>query len=404
MPTKWSLGLHLHEGIEQTRRTLEGIVKYVAEHPEIELRDFNFFNDDVNTSGIPPWAGRVDAIVSSVGRIKGITTWLMRGRVPIVNAAGDLCDERGIVSVYTDKQSVAQAAVEHFLQLGRSYVGYVGFRHSDGSRARLKSVEDELAKHRLRLSAYETTSVLNGTFQDFASLDDVEPRLLRLLQRIKKPCSILCLNDRFAVSVCRIVQELGLSIPDDVAVMGTGDFDIARMARIPISSIRTNNEQIGYESARIAHRLIRGGRLLKRVWQVPILEMIARESTIGKRRAPGTDLDRALDYIQKRACEGIRVEDVANYVHMPLRTFELEFVRAMGRPPGEEIRMTRLERAKNLLKISDLPLRQIAKLVGLTDASNLNRFFLRWHKMSASEFREQNGRRRKKQRAGLKES
>ena len=54
MKSECTIGLHLHEGIEETRRTIDGVLCYAAEHPELTIRDFNFLNDFTETRGLPP--------------------------------------------------------------------------------------------------------------------------------------------------------------------------------------------------------------------------------------------------------------------------------------------------------------------------------------------------------------
>ena len=90
MTTERSIGLHLPEALEQTRRTIEGVLEYQAEHPELAIRYFNFLDADTETAGLPPWTGRVDGVVVGAGRSPGIAAWLRRGRVPVVNTAADL--------------------------------------------------------------------------------------------------------------------------------------------------------------------------------------------------------------------------------------------------------------------------------------------------------------------------
>jgi transcriptional regulator GlxA family with amidase domain len=114
---------------------------------------------------------------------------------------------------------------------------------------------------------------------------------------------------------------------------------------------------------------------------------VPRESTIGKCRAGGTDIDRALAFIRAKAGENILVEHVAAHVHIPLRTFELDFSAATGSTVGEEIRKAKIARANTLLDTSDLPLDRIAQMCGLVNGINLNKYFRRWTGVSAARRR-----------------
>jgi AraC-like DNA-binding protein len=388
MNKKWLIGVHFHTGFEESRRKLNGIAQYVKENPSIELRDYNFYHNDLEASGDPPWKDRVNGVVANAGRSPGIVEWLRRGNAPLVNSAGDLCHERSLGAVFTDTHSLVTTATNHLLELGRKSIGFIGNRHVDLSFEIKKFFAKSLATQQLMLQSYDTHHVLTGSFSDYVTLDKVEPKLLQFLKKIEKPCVFFCLSDRYAATIERIVTDLGAKVPEEVAVLGIGDLEVARQAEIPLSSIRTDQEQVGYVSLRLLHERLMHGRFLKRIVRVPIMELIPRQSTIGNRQTACMDMERALQFIRQRAAEKTRVADVAAYMQMPLRTFELEFAKTMGYSVGQEIRTTRLKRVQELLQTTQLSLRSIAKLVGLTDAANLNRYFVRWSKQTASEYRE----------------
>ena len=306
--------------------------------------------------------------------------------MPTVALGADLCDDA--ITVFTDPRSVAQLAVEHFLGLGQRHFAYVGYRPADGSRDRRRALADELATHGLRLRSYETETRLYEVLQEGDGLDNVEPGVIRLIQRAKKPLAVVVINDRFAAAVCRLARCLELAVPDDVAVLGVGDHAVARVSSPPISSIRLANERMGYEAAHLLHRLMRGERVSRRAVQLPTLELVERESTVGKQCAATTDVERALAFIEQNACDAIRVEDVAAHVRLPLRTFELQFAATAGRTVGEAIRSTRLNRAKTLLETTDLPLDAIARQLGMNAGSYLNEFFRRWTGTTPGKYRQ----------------
>jgi LacI family transcriptional regulator len=380
-----TIGLHMTVGDEQTRRQISGVLQYAAEHPELNVRDFCYPGDSPDLAELPPWIGKADGVVAWLPRMPGTVPWLRRARVPVVALGSDL--RKDLPSVFTHAGSLARLAVAHFLALGMRHFAYVGLRYSDGSRERCRMLARELAKHGLPLQSYDTEKFLSGTYKDFASLDEVEPELVRLIQRAEKPLAVVAINDRSAAAVCRIAAELGLATPGDVAVLGVGDTELARVSLPPISTIRPALERTGYEAAGMLHRLIRGEQLKRCTVQVSALELVERDSTLGKRRAAATDVDRALEFIRQKASDNLRVEDVAAHVRLPLRTFEIQFAAATGCTVGEEIRNARLHRIKHLLETTDLPLASVAHLAGMNSAAALNEFFRRWTRTTPGKYR-----------------
>lgn len=75
-------------------------------------------------------------------------------------------------------------------------------------------------------------------------------------------------------------------------------------------------------------------------------------------------LQQVLCFIEERFTQPIGIRDLASEVRMSQFHFARMFKEAMGDPPHEYITRVRMERAKHLLRASDLPLREVATSVG----------------------------------------
>ena len=275
---------------------------------------------------------------------------------------------------------------EHLLGLGRRHFAYVGVDHAFSFGQR-EALAVELGRHGFKLLATETTSRFARPHEDCDRLAHAEPAMVDLLRRAKRPLAVAAIDDSHAVAICRIAKWLGLRIPDDVAVLCLRDSSLARINDPPITSLRAPGEEVGFQAARILHRLMDGRRLASKNTRVPAREIIVRESTATPQHHTAANITRALELIHAQACEGLRVRDVARQMRMSVRTFELQFAAAVGHSVGEEIRRTRLECAKELLATTTLPLARIASLVGLCDGPSLTRFFRQHANQTPSEFR-----------------
>ena len=54
----------------------------------------------------------------------------------------------------------------------------------------------------------------------------------------------MCWDDYTAMGVCRGLEELGLSVPEDVAVVGSGDIDVAAYVTPALTTLATPYEAI----------------------------------------------------------------------------------------------------------------------------------------------------------------
>src|SRR4051812_24818720 len=76
------------------------------------------------------------------------------------------------------------------------------------------------------------------------SLNASRPLALELLEGRDRPSAVLCMSDSIAYGVYAACAELGLSIPDDVAVAGFGDHPVSRLLSPPLTSTVWDVEQV----------------------------------------------------------------------------------------------------------------------------------------------------------------
>jgi LacI family transcriptional regulator len=389
------LGLHLPLHAEQGLALLNGVLRYVGQHEDLSVADYCYHEDDFDPvatesiRGSPPWKGKVAGVVINASRSRGMIDWLARGEAPVVNTAGDLNDD-GIPSVAANPADVARLTAGHLLDLGFQQFLHIGSGMSDGSRDRLASLREALkASRHVSLTSFDIDMALTAPDGRIICRPDEESELRELLKAAKKPLAVVAMSDHRGALVSRVASEMNLQIPNDVAVISAGDTSRTRINNPPLTSVHLPFEQIGFQAARAAHRLMDGKRLAQLHATVPVKELVVRASTAGRRPNRGANIEQALDVIRRYGCEGLRVRDIANQLHVSVRTFELQFAAAVGRTPADEIRRVRIERAKELLADTELSLERIAGLVGYSHGAYLSEFFREHTGLTPRQFRVQ---------------
>jgi AraC family transcriptional regulator len=105
-------------------------------------------------------------------------------------------------------------------------------------------------------------------------------------------------------------------------------------------------------------------------------------------RAEEDDLvRRTREFFQARLAEPLRLEEVARQAHCSKFHFVRLYRKRTGRTPMEELRIMRLEHARELLLTTGLPLKAIAPRCGLTDEYVLSRSFHKQFGTPPSAFR-----------------
>jgi LacI family transcriptional regulator len=163
------------------------------------------------------------------------------------------------------------------------------------------------------------------------------------------------------LSACR---EIGVAVPDEVAVLGVDNDDVlCDLSDLPLSSIVPDTRRIGYEAASLLERMMEGEPAPDGFTTVLPLEVVTRRST-DVLAIEDRDLSAAVRFIREHACDGITVGDVLAGLSLSRSVFERRFAKIFARTPKAEILRMQLDRVKQLLAETDLPLKQIASMTG----------------------------------------
>lgn len=84
--------------------------------------------------------------------------------------------------------------------------------------------------------------------------DDVRPSAienLTLLPAGERPTAIVAVNDLAALGVITAVEQLGLRVPEDIAVTGYDDTALSGIDRISLTTVDPRNEEISHETVRL---------------------------------------------------------------------------------------------------------------------------------------------------------
>jgi len=387
MGQKLKFGIFAPYWTNYSRKLLDGIVRYLETDASIELCDYRYLQNIEKETEQPPWTGEVQGVIVNGSNSPEMLAWLKRGRAPVVSASGDFRGT-GIPSFSTDCQLIARMGLDHFQSLGHHQVVFVSHASNRVSEVRRIAFCQEAVHFDFKVSCIEVTKPLEELFGAEENWEGVAD-LTEFLRKTRSQVGVFAMNDRVATWAAWCASQLNLEIPEQVAILGVGDSDLSRLAAPPISTIRLDTEEIGYQAARHLHQMILDEPTSNGNLDLAPLRLIARESTVGTQKSAASDIDLALQFIRERACAGIRTKDVASEVHISLRALELEFKKQLGRTMGSIIQEIRLERAKHLLETTELSTQSIAAMIGFTHYSCLNRMTARTLGMTPIEYRKQ---------------
>lgn len=286
----------------------------------------------------------------------------------------------GLPRITNDDLATGRLGAEHLLARGLAAFGFV---------------TTDTWNLKQRLAGFNQTLVEAGRGCDVLELpfaadahDQRVGRCMRWLDRQPKPIGIMSAADYLAIPVVEAAQRLGLSIPDDVAVVGaTDDRWASAVAAVPLSSVQLNMRQVGYRAAKLLNGLMEG-ELPPPPRLVPPVGVIARRSTdIVVSDDPL--VSHALRYTRDHIGDGINVEDVLFEVGVSRATLVKRMKQAVGQVPSQAISRARVELAKQLLLTTDLKMEEIARRCGFSRHPRLHEVFKRITGVTPGQYRQQ---------------
>jgi DNA-binding LacI/PurR family transcriptional regulator len=187
--------------------------------------------------------------------------------------------------VDVDNQAGAYKAVSHLIDLGYCRVGFISnapFSYS-GAQDRLEGYKRALLEHNL---PSDRALVRPAAFSPESGRSAME----ELLSLPEPPTAVFAASDVVALGAMGAVHAAGLSIPEDVAVVGFDDIFLAAQAHPPLTTIRVPAYGLGWTAAEILISLIEGDQSVSSVTLET--ELIVRSSCGAERlersRAPAS--------------------------------------------------------------------------------------------------------------------
>ncbi|MFD9334669.1 LacI family DNA-binding transcriptional regulator [Streptomyces sp. NPDC060028] len=162
----------------------------------------------------------------------------------------------GVPSIGATNWAGGLAATEHLLELGHRRIATIGGRKEmlcsqariDGYRAALERAGIEVDRDLIRFGDFQH----EGGFQ----------RAQELLALPEPPTAIFAGSDQQAMGVYEAARQGGLSIPQDLSVVGFDDLPMCEWLSPPLTTVRQPLEEMGRLAARTLFQLLDGQPLV----------------------------------------------------------------------------------------------------------------------------------------------
>lgn len=287
-----------------------------------------------------------------------------------------------------DSDAIGKMAAAHFLDRNYGNFAYVDATDSGSywSLDREKSFHAAISAARPRHAyrRYGQCSVREKKDWMYE-----RPRMSRWLLTLPKPCAVFAPNDRRGAQVLDACRIAGITVPDEISILGVDDSWICESSLPTLSSIRCDLERAGYDIARHLDRQIRKETNARVEIPVSPVKVHVRQTTDWF-STDDTLVRHVLDDIQARALDPLfSISDLTARTGHSRSVLENRFRKLTGRSMRMEIERVRLSHARDLLAENGLPIEEIARLSGFNSSTHFGRIFLSRFGATPSEWRRQ---------------
>jgi LacI family transcriptional regulator len=383
MSLRKSVALLIETSNAYSRGVLEGVIDYMRQHEPWSIT----LPEQERGASPPDWLSRWrgDGIIARI-ETDEIARAVRQTKLPVVDvsAARHLPD---IPWVETDDQAIARLAAEHLLERGFRHLAFCGDAGFNWSVWRGQHFEQIVLKAGSQCHVHESIPRMDTSY----SWNREKQRLMTWLKRLPRPIGIMACYDIKAQQLLDVCRELEIAVPEEMAVIGVdNDRLLCDLADPPLSSVICNTRRAGYEAASLLDRMMSGETMAPEARLLEPLGIETRQST-DILAIDDPDVAIAIRFIREHACRGIDVSDVLRQVPLSRRVLENRFRKILGRTPHQEITRLRIDRVKQLLAETDLPLSGIASRTGFQHDEYMTVAFKKQVGIPPSKFRQSVG-------------
>ena len=303
------------------------------------------------------WQG--DGVISDYLTLEDLSAIRDIGKIPIVSRI--LPPGGNVRSVLSDTRAVAEMAVDFFVGQGFQIFAAISTQEFPGEVCGIPICPSQALRE---LTGWRG---LECHFHYCVPRDGVEPSypemlagIRNFLESLPKPVALILVNPQVVAPVWRAVEELGLRVPEKVAILCNSQRPLyTTYTPVPLSGIDGEHGTVGLKLAETMQKMLDGG-------DVPLEPEVISPSAVIRRAStdiiavPHLKLATAIRFLIQNCDSPVGIGEAARYAELSQSMLNRLFRRHLGRTGIEFLQQLRIDRMKNLLDSTELSLSEIA--------------------------------------------
>ena len=190
--------------------------------------------------------------------------------IPTVLVNGGLRNT-DITRVVTDEAAGTALAVKHLIELGHRHIGFIGGE----SHMSTTSVKMRAFRKTMKEAGLEVRE--EWVLPDSFSIDSGKRQMLKLLEMSSRPTAVFCVNDYTAIGAIKAAVENGMTIPEDMSVVGFDDIPLSHHFIPEITTVTQQANELGRTAVKVLRSMMNKEKVKKLTSLEP--QLIIRQST-----------------------------------------------------------------------------------------------------------------------------
>jgi LacI family transcriptional regulator len=315
---------------------------------------------------------QIDGIILHANSFEELK-WVNKWRIPAVNIGENLNFSCQIPRLALNNRRIGQLAAEHLIGLGLKNLAYHGIQGRWYSDERLLGFKRTASEANLEIRNH----LLPHMIRDALWNERFEP-IKRWLKTLPLPTGLFAVHDYRALIILSCCREIGLRVPEDVAVIGSdNNLMVCEFTTPTLTSVCINAYRMGYESGRLLDRMMHKETPPTEPVLIDPSEVMPRAST-DVFHSDDSAVRGAIQFMQQNYSKSFTMDAVADAVHVSRRLLEMRFRAERKTSPAMFLVNLRLQKAKIMLAATpNKATEQIARACGFGTTTNLRAAFRR---------------------------
>ena len=350
-------------------------------------KKYGWLLETTNNCEMNGWFG--DGVLSDYFSLEELNFIRNIHKIPVISR--EIHPEPNIYSVIGNTNTIAELAFRHFAEKGYTVFATISVREWPGGLPdiphdpvlafRTCLQNKGIFLHQCFLDPHYTHQKSQGYVAKLA-------RVKKFLQELPKPAAVFLTSDKYLTTIYRVIFDLHLRVPEDVAVLcNTEDITTTDNAIISTSRISGANRETGRKMCALLNDLLTGANVPQKTVLVTPTTIISRHSTDAL-VVPDAAVTEALHFLQSNYNQFISVKDAADYAGLSICVLNKKFKLHLGKTLYQYLLELRISKIRDLLDRSSMSLYSIAKQTGYGSKMALSLAFKRVIGITPGKYRQ----------------